>query len=55
VTKFHDDQFRQSAVLILLLGFMRHAVEMTSDGMIYIPSFIKISTDVQAFLGVIHI
>jgi hypothetical protein len=29
---------------------MRHTVEMTSDGMIYIPSFMKIGTGVQAIL-----
>jgi hypothetical protein len=29
---------------------MRHTVEMASDGMIYIPSFMKIGKGVQAIL-----
>jgi hypothetical protein len=53
-TKFHDDQFRclsnitvitatiWEAVMLALLfeGIMKHAVEIASRGMVYIPSFI---------------
>jgi hypothetical protein len=33
------------------VGFMRYAVEMGSDAMIYIPSFIKIGSGIQKFIG----
>jgi hypothetical protein len=33
---------------------MEYALEMASCGMIYIPSFTKICTGVQAILGVCH-
>jgi hypothetical protein len=40
-------------MLVLLNGgFMKHIVEMASCLMIYIPSFMKISTVVRAILGV---
>jgi hypothetical protein len=29
---------------------MKYIVEMTSDGMIYLPSFMKIGSDVQVIL-----
>jgi hypothetical protein len=52
ITKFHGDQFRnssdimlitstvwESAVLVLpMAGFVKYAVEMGSDGMMYIPT-----------------
>jgi hypothetical protein len=31
---------------------MKHAVEMGSGAMIYIPSFIKIGSDIQKMMGV---
>jgi hypothetical protein len=33
---------------------MKYAVEMGSGAMIYIPSFIKIGSAIQKFIGVIH-
>jgi hypothetical protein len=33
---------------------MKYAIEMASDGMMYIPSFIKISSSIQKFLGGRH-
>jgi hypothetical protein len=33
---------------------MKHAVEMRSGAMIYIPSFIKIGSAIQKLIGVIH-
>jgi hypothetical protein len=33
-------------VFVLLMGGIHEAVEMVLDGMIYIPSFIKISSGV---------
>jgi hypothetical protein len=30
---------------------MKYAVEMGSDGMMYIPSFIKIGSDIETLLG----
>jgi hypothetical protein len=30
---------------------MKYAVEMGSGGMIYIPSFIKIGSDIQTWMG----
>jgi hypothetical protein len=33
---------------------MKYAVEMGSDAMIYIPSFIKIDSDIQNLIGGIH-
>jgi hypothetical protein len=36
-------------MLVLMMGrFMRYAADMPSCGMIYIPSFMKIGTGVQA-------
>jgi hypothetical protein len=32
-------------------GFMKYAVEMFSGAMIYIPSFIKIGSGIQKFIG----
>jgi hypothetical protein len=32
-------------------GFMKYAVEMGSGAMIYIPSFIKIGSDIQKLIG----
>jgi hypothetical protein len=38
-------------VLVLLMGGINEdAVEIASDGMIQIPNFIKISSDIQKFL-----
>jgi hypothetical protein len=34
---------------------MKHAVEMGSGAMIYKPSFIKITSGIQKFMGGIHI
>jgi hypothetical protein len=34
---------------------MKYALEFASGGMIFIPSFIEIGSDVQKFLGEIHI
>jgi hypothetical protein len=33
---------------------MRHAVEMGSGAMIYIPSFIRISSSIQKLIGEVH-
>jgi hypothetical protein len=33
---------------------MKHAIEMDSDGMIYIPSFVKIVAVIQKVIGRIH-
>jgi hypothetical protein len=33
------------------VGFMKHASEMSSDGMTYIPSYIKIGSGVQNCYG----
>jgi hypothetical protein len=30
---------------------MKHAVEMGSDAMIYVPSFIKIGSGIQNYIG----
>jgi hypothetical protein len=32
------------------MGFMKYALEMASGGIIYMPSFMKICTSVQAIL-----
>jgi hypothetical protein len=63
-TKFHDDRLIQAKLRLLLQqsermpcwynkgeGFLKYAVEMTSDGMIYTPSFIKMIAGVQTLLG----
>jgi hypothetical protein len=36
--------------LMLLMGFMEYAVEMGSGAMVYIPSFMKIGSDLQTLL-----
>jgi hypothetical protein len=33
---------------------MKYAVEMSSGGMVYIPSFIQIGSGIQKLMGVIH-
>jgi hypothetical protein len=35
-------------------GFMKYALEMGSGVLIYIPSVIKIASDVQKLIGRIH-
>jgi hypothetical protein len=35
-------------------GFMKHAVEMGSGGMICIPNFIKIGSGIQKLIDGIH-
>jgi hypothetical protein len=35
-------------------GFVKYAVQMTSGGIIYIPSFIQISYGVQNLFGRMH-
>jgi hypothetical protein len=37
-------------MLVLLMGFMKCAVEMGSSGMIYIQSFMKVGTGIQGIL-----
>jgi hypothetical protein len=37
-----------------LEGFKKYAVEMGSGAMIYIPSFIKVGSSIQKFMGGIH-
>jgi hypothetical protein len=32
-------------------GFMKYAVEIGSDALIYIPSFMKIGSGIQTFFG----
>jgi hypothetical protein len=41
--------------LILLMGFMKYVVEMGSGAMVYIPSFIKVGSDLQTLLTGIYI
>jgi hypothetical protein len=57
---FHDDPFRylsivisrisEATMLILLMGFMKYTFEMGSGAMVYLPSFIKISSGLQTLL-----
>jgi hypothetical protein len=37
-------------LVLLIKRFMKYTVEMASCGMIYIPSYMKIGTDIQAIL-----
>jgi hypothetical protein len=36
------------------MGVMKYAVQMGSDAMIYIPSFIKTGSGIQTLIGGIH-
>jgi hypothetical protein len=41
-------------VLVLLReGFMKYTIEMVSGGMIYIPSLMKIDSDIKVILKVL--
>jgi hypothetical protein len=67
-TTFYDDRFgdscnikviastiREKAMLVLLMGgFTKYAIEMTSNGMMYIPSFNKIGWGVEKLGGDTH-
>jgi hypothetical protein len=37
-------------LVLLMEGFMRHTVEMASDVMVYVPSFIKICSGIQVII-----
>jgi hypothetical protein len=41
--------------VMLALGFMKYATEMSSSSVINIPSFIKIGSSIEKLLGGIHI
>jgi hypothetical protein len=63
-TKFNDDRFRHLSVITVITatilevvmlvlpieGILKYTVQMTSCGIIYIQSFMKIGTGVQAIL-----
>jgi hypothetical protein len=35
-------------------GFMKYAIEMGSGAMLYVPSFIKIGSEIEKLIGRIH-
>jgi hypothetical protein len=42
-------------LVLLILGFVKYAVEMDSDAMVYAPSFIKTGSASQKIIGMLRI